>query len=88
MRIQIKESKSSWETDHIDWAIALPPGGDRIYNACLVLVDRCRKEPILSPFHRNEAATDTAIVIWSRDIRHASLFQNITSDRDPKFTSA
>ncbi|MBW0501535.1 hypothetical protein O181_041250 [Austropuccinia psidii MF-1] len=31
---------------------------------------------------------DTAIMILNKDISHTGLFQNIISDRDPKFTSA
>ncbi|MBW0578730.1 hypothetical protein O181_118445, partial [Austropuccinia psidii MF-1] len=31
---------------------------------------------------------DTAIMIWNKVISHTGLFQNIISDRDPKFTSA
>ncbi|MBW0561511.1 hypothetical protein O181_101226 [Austropuccinia psidii MF-1] len=31
---------------------------------------------------------DTAIMIWNQVISHTGLFQNIISDRDPKFTSA
>ncbi|MBW0592037.1 hypothetical protein O181_131752 [Austropuccinia psidii MF-1] len=31
---------------------------------------------------------DTALLLWSRVISHTGLFQNIISDRDPKFTSA
>ncbi|MBW0509070.1 hypothetical protein O181_048785 [Austropuccinia psidii MF-1] len=30
---------------------------------------------------------DTAIAIWNRVIIHTALFQNIISDRDPRFTS-
>ncbi|MBW0524447.1 hypothetical protein O181_064162 [Austropuccinia psidii MF-1] len=40
MLIQIQEPKSPWETVHIIWVTALTPGGDRSYNAWLVLVDR------------------------------------------------
>ncbi|MBW0520413.1 hypothetical protein O181_060128 [Austropuccinia psidii MF-1] len=40
MIIQIQEPKSPWEIVNMDWVTALPPGGDRSYNACLVLVDR------------------------------------------------
>ncbi|MBW0588964.1 hypothetical protein O181_128679 [Austropuccinia psidii MF-1] len=43
MMIQIQEPKSPWEIVHMDWVIALPPGGDRSYNVCLVLVDRYSK---------------------------------------------
>ncbi|MBW0533742.1 hypothetical protein O181_073457 [Austropuccinia psidii MF-1] len=32
-------------------------------------------------------AMDTAIMIWNKFISHTGVFQNIISDRDPKFTS-
>ncbi|MBW0467175.1 hypothetical protein O181_006890 [Austropuccinia psidii MF-1] len=86
--IQIQEPKSPWEIDHMDWVTALPPRGDRSYDACLVLVDRYRKTPLLLPFNKDETAIDTAIMIWNKVISHTGLFQNIISDRDPKFTSA
>ncbi|MBW0545659.1 hypothetical protein O181_085374 [Austropuccinia psidii MF-1] len=41
--IQIQEPKSPWEIVQMDWVTGLPPGGDRSYNACLVLVDRYSK---------------------------------------------
>ncbi|MBW0530380.1 hypothetical protein O181_070095 [Austropuccinia psidii MF-1] len=31
---------------------------------------------------------DIALLLWSRVISHTGLFNNIISDRDPKFTSA
>ncbi|MBW0554601.1 hypothetical protein O181_094316 [Austropuccinia psidii MF-1] len=46
MIVQIQEPKSPWEIVHMDWVTALPPGGDRSYNACLVLVDRYNKTPM------------------------------------------
>ncbi|MBW0495328.1 hypothetical protein O181_035043 [Austropuccinia psidii MF-1] len=72
----------------MDWVTALPPGGDRIINACLVLADRNSKTPILSPFHNDDTDVNTAIMIWNRVISHTCLFQNIISDKDPKFTLA
>ncbi|MBW0519672.1 hypothetical protein O181_059387 [Austropuccinia psidii MF-1] len=81
MMIQIQEPKYPWE-------IALPPGGERGYNACLVLVDRYRKTPIFLPCHKDYTAFDIAIIIWNKAISHNRLFQDIISDRDPKFTSA
>ncbi|MBW0590768.1 hypothetical protein O181_130483 [Austropuccinia psidii MF-1] len=86
--IQIQEPKSPWEIVHIDWVTALPPGGDRSYNACLVLVNRYRKAPMFLPCHKDDTAMDTVIMIWNKVISHTGLFQNIISDRDPKFTSA
>ncbi|MBW0500552.1 hypothetical protein O181_040267 [Austropuccinia psidii MF-1] len=88
MMIQIQEPKSPWEIVHMDWVTALPPGGDRRYNACLVLVDRDSKNPMFLPCHKDDTAMDTAILIWNKFISHTGLFQNIISDRDPKFTSA
>ncbi|MBW0562942.1 hypothetical protein O181_102657, partial [Austropuccinia psidii MF-1] len=86
--IQIQEPKSPWEIVHMDWVTALPPGGDRSYNACLVLVDRYSKTPMFLPCHKDYTAMDTSIMIWNKVISHTGLFQNIISDRDPKFTAA
>ncbi|MBW0570843.1 hypothetical protein O181_110558 [Austropuccinia psidii MF-1] len=66
---------------------ALPSGGDRSYNAFLVLVDRYSKNPMFLPCHKDDTAIDTAIMIWNKFVSHTGLFQNIISDRDPKFTS-
>ncbi|MBW0518630.1 hypothetical protein O181_058345 [Austropuccinia psidii MF-1] len=86
MMIQIQKPKSPWKTVHMDWVTALPPGGDRSYNAFLVLVDRYSKTPMFLPCHKDDTAMDTAIMIWNKFISHTGLFQNIISDRDPKFT--
>ncbi|MBW0537687.1 hypothetical protein O181_077402 [Austropuccinia psidii MF-1] len=40
------------------------------------------------PCNKDYTAMDTAIMIWNKVISHTGLFQNIISDRDPKFTSA
>ncbi|MBW0531330.1 hypothetical protein O181_071045 [Austropuccinia psidii MF-1] len=72
----------------MDWVTALPPGGDRSYNAFVVLVDRYSKTPMFLPYHKDDTAIDTAIMIWNKVISHTGLFQNIISDRDPKSTSA
>ncbi|MBW0561003.1 hypothetical protein O181_100718 [Austropuccinia psidii MF-1] len=88
MMIQFQEPKSPWEIAHMDWVTALPPGGDKGYNSCLVLVDRYSKTPMSLPCHRVDTAMDTAIMIWNKFISHTGLLKNIISDRDPKFTSA
>ncbi|MBW0539551.1 hypothetical protein O181_079266 [Austropuccinia psidii MF-1] len=81
--------KSNREPVHMDWVTAsLPPGGDRSYNAFLVLVDRYSKAPMFLPFHKDDTAMYTAIMIWNKVFSHTGLFQNIISDRDPKLTSA
>ncbi|MBW0535095.1 hypothetical protein O181_074810 [Austropuccinia psidii MF-1] len=64
--IQIQEPKYPWEIVHMDWVTALPPGGDRSYNACLVSVDRYRKTPILLPSHKYDTAVVTVIIIWNK----------------------
>ncbi|MBW0540803.1 hypothetical protein O181_080518 [Austropuccinia psidii MF-1] len=86
--IQIQEPKSPWEIVHIDWVTALPPGGDRSYNACLVLVDRYSKTPMYLPSNKDDTAMDPAIMTWNKFISHTGLFQIIISDREPKLTSA
>ncbi|MBW0557187.1 hypothetical protein O181_096902 [Austropuccinia psidii MF-1] len=72
----------------MDWVAALQPGGDKSYNACLVIVDRYRKTPIFLPHHKDDTAIDTALFIWNRVTSHTGLLENIISDRDPKFKSA
>ncbi|MBW0593327.1 hypothetical protein O181_133042 [Austropuccinia psidii MF-1] len=86
MMIQIQEPKSPWKIAHMDWVTALPPGRDRSSNACLVLVDRSSKTQMFLQFHKDYTAMDTSIIILNKCIRHTGLFQNIISDRDPKFT--
>ncbi|MBW0486495.1 hypothetical protein O181_026210 [Austropuccinia psidii MF-1] len=72
----------------MDWVTALPPGGDRRFNEFLVLADRYSKTPMFLPFHKYDTAMDTDIMIRKRVICHTGLFQNIISDKDPKFISA
>ncbi|MBW0533598.1 hypothetical protein O181_073313 [Austropuccinia psidii MF-1] len=88
MRIQIQYPKTIWEIVHMHWVTALPPGGDRSFNACLVLADRYSKTPIFLPCLKDDTAVDTAIMICNILISHTGLLQNIISDIDPKFTSA
>ncbi|MBW0495463.1 hypothetical protein O181_035178 [Austropuccinia psidii MF-1] len=76
------------ETVHMDWVTALPPGEDKSYNGFLVLVERYSPTPMFLPCHKDDTAMDTAIMIWNKVISHTGLFQNIISDREPKFTSA
>ncbi|MBW0590651.1 hypothetical protein O181_130366 [Austropuccinia psidii MF-1] len=72
----------------MDWVTGLPPGGDRSYNACLVIVDRFSKTPILLRCHKDDTAMYTALLIWNRVVSWTGIFTNIISDRDPKFSSA
>ncbi|MBW0580744.1 hypothetical protein O181_120459 [Austropuccinia psidii MF-1] len=40
LMIHIQEPNTPWEVVHMDCVTALPPGGDKTYNACPVFVDR------------------------------------------------
>ncbi|MBW0547087.1 hypothetical protein O181_086802 [Austropuccinia psidii MF-1] len=64
--IKIKEPRRPWEILQMDWVNGLPSGGDRGYNACLVIVDRFSKTPIFLPYHKDDTAMDTALLIWNR----------------------
>ncbi|MBW0503915.1 hypothetical protein O181_043630 [Austropuccinia psidii MF-1] len=86
--IKIQEARRPWEIVHMDWVTGLPPGGDRSYNACLVIVDSFSKAPIFLPCHKDDTAMDTALLIWNRVVSWTGIFTNIMSDRNPKFTSA
>ncbi|MBW0515105.1 hypothetical protein O181_054820 [Austropuccinia psidii MF-1] len=77
MMISIHKSSSQWEIVHKDWATALPPGGDRGYNACLVLVYRYRTTPIFLPCHKDDTAMETFIMIWNKVISHTGVLKNI-----------
>ncbi|MBW0529380.1 hypothetical protein O181_069095 [Austropuccinia psidii MF-1] len=86
--IRMQEARKPWEIVHMEWVTGLPPGGDRSYNACLVIVDRFSKTPIFLPCNKDDTAMNTAILIWNKVISWTSIFKNIISGRDHKFPSA
>ncbi|MBW0488018.1 hypothetical protein O181_027733 [Austropuccinia psidii MF-1] len=86
--IKIHKPSRPWEIVHMYWVTGLPPGGDRSYNAFLVIVYRFSKTPIFLPCHKDDTSMDTALLIWNREISGTGIFTNIISYRDPKFTSA
>ncbi|MBW0548613.1 hypothetical protein O181_088328 [Austropuccinia psidii MF-1] len=86
--MKIQEPCRPWQIVHMDWVTGLPPGGDRSYNAGLVIVDRLSKKPIFLPCHKDDKAMDTALLIWNRVVEWTGIFTNIISDRDYTFTSA
>ncbi|MBW0462054.1 hypothetical protein O181_001769 [Austropuccinia psidii MF-1] len=78
--IHIKEPKSPLEVGHMDWVTVLPPSGEKGDNGCLVIVDRYRKKPIFLPYHKDDTATDTAVILWNRAVSHtASELESKTS---------
>ncbi|MBW0487513.1 hypothetical protein O181_027228 [Austropuccinia psidii MF-1] len=84
---RIQEPRRPWEIVHMDWVTGLPPGGDRSYNACIVIVERFSKITIFLPCHKDDTAMDTALLIWNKVVSWTGLFTNIIIERDPKFTS-
>ncbi|MBW0555644.1 hypothetical protein O181_095359 [Austropuccinia psidii MF-1] len=86
--IKIQEPSRPCKIVNMDWVTGLPPGGDRSYNACLVIVDRFSKATIFLPCHKDDTAMDTALLIWKIVVSWTGIFTNIISDRDHKFTSA
>ncbi|MBW0525507.1 hypothetical protein O181_065222 [Austropuccinia psidii MF-1] len=72
----------------MDLVTGLPPGGDRVYNSCLVIFERFSNTTIFLPFHNNDKPMYTALLIWNRVLSWTGIFTNIISDGDPKFTSA
>ncbi|MBW0586762.1 hypothetical protein O181_126477 [Austropuccinia psidii MF-1] len=86
--MQIQEPSRPWEIFHMDWVTGLPPGGDRSYNAFLVIVDRFSKTPIFLPFQIDDTSMDTVLLIWNTVVSWTGIFTNIISDRNTKFTSA
>ncbi|MBW0546907.1 hypothetical protein O181_086622 [Austropuccinia psidii MF-1] len=86
--IKIQGPSRPWEIVHMDCVTGLPPGGEKSYNSCIVIVDRFSETQIFLPCHKDYTAMDTAILIWNRVVSWTGIFTNIISDRDPKFTSA
>ncbi|MBW0574720.1 hypothetical protein O181_114435 [Austropuccinia psidii MF-1] len=86
--MKIQEPSRPWKIVHMDLVTGLPPGCDRSYNACLVIVDRFSKTPIFLPCHKDDTAMDKALLIWNRIVSWTAILTNIISDRDPRFTSA
>ncbi|MBW0461986.1 hypothetical protein O181_001701 [Austropuccinia psidii MF-1] len=75
------------EIAHMDWVRYSTPGGDRSFNECLVSADRHSKALMFLPFHKDDTAMETAIMIWNRVISLKGLLQNTISDKYTKFTS-
>ncbi|MBW0537027.1 hypothetical protein O181_076742 [Austropuccinia psidii MF-1] len=86
--IKIQEPSRPWEIVHMYWVTSRPPGGDRSYNACLVIVDRFSKTASFLPCHKDDTAMDKALLIWNRVVSWTGIFTNIINDSDAKFTSA
>ncbi|MBW0575998.1 hypothetical protein O181_115713 [Austropuccinia psidii MF-1] len=86
--IKIQEPGIPWKIVHMDWVTGLPPGGDKSYNACLVIVESFSKTPIFLPCHKYDTDMDTALLLWNRVVSWTGILKNIITHRVPKFTSA
>ncbi|MBW0557265.1 hypothetical protein O181_096980 [Austropuccinia psidii MF-1] len=84
--MKIQEPSRPWEIVHMDWVAGLPTGGDRSYNAFLVIVDSFSKTPVFLTCHKDDTAMDTALLIRNRVISWTGTFTNIISDSYPKVT--
>ncbi|MBW0488948.1 hypothetical protein O181_028663 [Austropuccinia psidii MF-1] len=71
----------------MDWATGLVPGGKENYNACLIIVDRFSKSMRCLPFHKEDTAMDTSLLLWNNIIPTCGIPEIIISDMDPKLTS-
>ncbi|MBW0493788.1 hypothetical protein O181_033503 [Austropuccinia psidii MF-1] len=85
--IKIQGPSRPWKIFHMNWVTGLPPEGDKSYNSCLVIVDRFNKTPIFFPYHKDNTAVDTALLIWNGVVSLTGIFTKIIRDKDPKFTS-
>ncbi|MBW0514802.1 hypothetical protein O181_054517 [Austropuccinia psidii MF-1] len=81
---KIQEPRRSWQIFQMDWVPGLPPGGDRSYNVCLVIVYSFSKTSIFLPSNKDDTATDTHLLIWNIVASWTGIFTNIISDRDLK----
>ncbi|MBW0468818.1 hypothetical protein O181_008533 [Austropuccinia psidii MF-1] len=61
-KIKIQEPSRYWEISHMNWVTGLPPGGDRSYNECLVILDRLSKTQIFFPCHKDDTDINTALL--------------------------
>ncbi|MBW0497444.1 hypothetical protein O181_037159 [Austropuccinia psidii MF-1] len=85
--LKMEEPSRTWEISHMDWVTGLPPGANRRYNSCLVIVERFSKTQISLISHKDDTAMETALLLWNRVILWNGIFTHIISYRDTKFTS-
>ncbi|MBW0538214.1 hypothetical protein O181_077929 [Austropuccinia psidii MF-1] len=63
LMIHIQEPSTQQEVVHMDWVTALPPGGDKSYNAFLVIIEGYSKTPIFLSFNKDDTSMDKALLI-------------------------
>ncbi|MBW0514208.1 hypothetical protein O181_053923 [Austropuccinia psidii MF-1] len=73
--IKIQEPRKPWEIVHMDGVTGLPPGGDRSYNACLMIVDRFTLELAYKKYINSSTNQTSAILEkqWNTKLPQDSL---------------
>ncbi|MBW0574229.1 hypothetical protein O181_113944 [Austropuccinia psidii MF-1] len=64
--IKIQEPSGPWKIVHMDWVTGLSPGGDKSYNAFLVIVESFSKTPIFLQCQKDDTDMDKALLLWNR----------------------
>ncbi|MBW0490695.1 hypothetical protein O181_030410 [Austropuccinia psidii MF-1] len=83
----IEEPKHPCKAINMDWVTGIVPGGKENFDACLIIVDRFRKSVRCLPCHKEDTATDTALLFWKNIISSRGFPKIIICDTDPKFRS-
>ncbi|MBW0489399.1 hypothetical protein O181_029114 [Austropuccinia psidii MF-1] len=65
--IKIQEPRRPWEIFHMDWVTSLPPGGNKSYNECLVIVYSDRDPKFTSALWTNLHKLFGAKLSFSKD---------------------
>ncbi|MBW0534998.1 hypothetical protein O181_074713 [Austropuccinia psidii MF-1] len=81
----IEEPKRPWETINMDWVTGIVPGGNKNFDAFLVIMDRYSKSFRCLPCHKEDTAMDTELIFWNNLIATCGVPKIIISYRDPKF---
>ncbi|MBW0490303.1 hypothetical protein O181_030018 [Austropuccinia psidii MF-1] len=84
---QIEEPKHPGEIINMDWVTGLVSGGNKNFNACLIIADRFSKSVRCLPCHNEDTTMHTGLLFWNNIISTCGVPKNLISDRDPKFKS-
>ncbi|MBW0476556.1 hypothetical protein O181_016271 [Austropuccinia psidii MF-1] len=71
----------------MDWVTGLGLGDKESFNAFLAIVQSYSKSVRFLPFHKEDTAMDTALLLWNNIISTCEIPNIIMSDRSQKFTS-
>ena len=85
----LSQSKESWQELFMNFIIDLSSSKryDRVYDACLVIIDKYIKMTIYITINKTIDASELIDVFWERMIFKFETFNEIVFDRDSIFTS-